>query len=371
METKHDCLVCSVPQTCGDDSILLFAETPILREIVITHLRDMQVSFQLEGELFRVNAGHTAAIAGLRRRLSAPERGDLRVSRERGARLLAACSLEEYGRHLDTDWFETSLRNDAFTVHFQPIIDTARQSVFAHECLIRLVSGRTYSGGEIVEAAIARGSVHVFDSYARQLSVRKAAEQFIPATKVFINFMPSSIYDPAFCMKSTLGAMARTVLRPEDIVFEVVESERVQDVRHLQRICEYYRKEGFGFALDDVGTGSNSLQMVCDLKPDYIKLDKSLISRVSEPMYRTAVEKLAEFAGLYGLQVIAEGVETAGTVAMLRQIGIGLMQGYHFARPSAKMIFRRDGVSDDLIQLALQTDLGGSPRFETPTPVQS
>jgi EAL domain-containing protein (putative c-di-GMP-specific phosphodiesterase class I) len=188
----------------------------------------------------------------------------------------------------------------------------------------------------------------LFDAYGRRLSVRKSGQQFISGAKVFINFMPSSIYDPAFCLASTLEEMSHTVLTPADIVFEAVESDHVHDVKHLQKICDFYRKEGFGFALDDVGTGSSSLQMVFDLKPDYIKLDKSLISKMHEPMYRSMIEKMVEFAGESRVGVVGEGVETAETVAMLHSVGIHLMQGWHFGKPSPLMV---SPMSRDLIQL--------------------
>jgi EAL domain-containing protein (putative c-di-GMP-specific phosphodiesterase class I) len=117
----------------------------------------------------------------------------------------------------------------------------------------------------------------------------------------------------------------------------VVESDHVRDVKQLRKICDYYRKQDFGFALDDVCTGTNSLQMVCDLRPDYIKLDKSLISGISDPMYQSVVHKLAEFADQFGLQVIAEGVETVETAQALQTMGIHLMQGYYFGKPAATM----------------------------------
>jgi EAL domain-containing protein (putative c-di-GMP-specific phosphodiesterase class I) len=315
----------------------VYATTPILRQLVASHLDHLGVAFRLERELFRIQPGAAEAIRSLQSSLSESQRADVRVSRERGAALLAASTLDAFGRQLETEWFDKALRDDNYTIFFQPIVDTRGMNVFAHECLIRLFADRFYNGGEIIQAAFARGSVHLFDSYARRLSIRKAGQQFIPGTKVFINFMPSSIYDPAFCMASALEEMARTSLKPQDIVFEVVESEEVQDVKHLQKICDYYRKEGFGFALDDVGTGSNSLQMVCDLKPDYIKLDKSLISRVSDPMYKSAIGKVAEFAMQFGLSTIAEGIETADTCELLREMGISLMQGYYFGKPAAQM----------------------------------
>ncbi len=141
------------------------------------------------------------------------------------------------------------------------------------------------------------------------------------------------------------------MLGPSDIVFEVVESDAVRDVRHLQKICDYYREEGFGFAMDDVGTGSSSLQMVCDLKPDYIKLDKSFISKISEPMYCAVIEKMAQFAHSSGIEVIAQGIETAETMEALRQIGIHLMQGWYFGKPAAQMKRSLDSTNQDLSQL--------------------
>ena len=331
------CALCSIPGEPPKGALFLYASTPILRQIVASNLRDLQLSFQLENELFRIDRDADGAVRGLLACLSDAERADIRVSQERGAAILGASSLEAFGKRLDTAWFDEAVRTDAFTTWFQAIVDTRDSQVFAHECLIRLFADRAYNGGEIIETAISRGRVHLFDSYARRLSIRMAGRQFIPGTKVFVNFMPSSIYDPALCMASTLEELAKTTLRATDIVFEVVESDHVPDVRQLRKICDYYRQQGFGFALDDVGTGTNSLQMVCDLKPDFIKLDISLVSGISNPMYKAAVQKLAEFADQFGLRVIAEGVERVETVQALQPMGIYLMQGYYFGKPAAMM----------------------------------
>ena len=94
--------------------------------------------------------------------------------------------------------------------------------------------------------------------------------------------------------------------------------------------------------------------MMCDLRPDYIKLDKSLISKISDPMYMTAVQKLAEMADQFGLKVIAEGIETSETMDKLRQTGIHLMQGYYFGKPAPQML----STTSDLIRVLSQ--VGGS-----------
>jgi EAL domain-containing protein (putative c-di-GMP-specific phosphodiesterase class I) len=297
----------------------------------------------------------------LRSQLSEAERADIRVSKQRGPGLLASSTLQEYGAKIDTAWFDAALRDDKFTIFFQPIVDTSKSIVFAHECLIRLFADRPYNGGEIIEAALSRGSIHTFDSYARRLSIRRAGIQVAAGTKVFVNFMPSSIYNPVFCMASTLEEMSKTGLKPADIVFEVVESDKIRDVSHLQRICDYYRDSGFGFALDDVGTGSNSLQMVCDLKPDYAKLDKSLISNIRQPMYLAAVQKLTEFADQFNVQVIAEGVEDSETMARLQKLNIHLMQGYFFGKPAPQM----NSIARDLTQIGNQLHESVAPQRVT------
>jgi EAL domain-containing protein (putative c-di-GMP-specific phosphodiesterase class I) len=333
-----ECALCTFQKDCADGSVFLYAAAPLLRDIVSAHLRDLGAIFRLEDELFGISGDQDQVFRDLRARLSEAECADIRVTRSRGSAVMVAPTLDQWDRQLDTSWFDRALQEDAFTSFFQPIVDTQYGRIFAYECLIRLFGDRPYNGGEIIEAALSRGRIHLFDAYARKLSIRKAALKRQANTKLFINFMPSSIYDPAYCMRSTLEEMEKTALRPADIVFEVVESETITDSKHLKKICDYYRRENFGFALDDVGAGSNSFQMICDLQPDYIKLDKSLISKIEDPMYYAAVGKLSEFAGQFGLKVIAEGIEDAQTAEKLQNLGIYLMQGYYFGRPGPDML---------------------------------
>ncbi len=319
---------------------MLYPTTPIVKDILIRALWDAKIGHRLEREMVCLDAAISdeQLAEGIKKCLSEFEMRDIRITRSRNAEMMNAPSLAGWMNQSDTSWFDRALEADRFTSHFQPIVNYGDGGVHGHECLIRLQLERPYSGGEIINAAVSRGRIHIFDSYTRQLSVRLAGAQHTPGTKVFINFMPSSIYDPAFCMKSTLEAMNRTNLTPKDIVFEVVESEAITDVNHLKKICAYYRDHGFSFALDDVGTGSNSLQMVCDLQPHYMKIDKSLISGIGNPMYRSAIQKLVDLGNEFGARVIAEGIETRESAEVCLSLGIELMQGYYFAKPSASMV---------------------------------
>jgi EAL domain-containing protein (putative c-di-GMP-specific phosphodiesterase class I) len=321
--------------------------------VLLTDVLDEHgIEFRRRRNLFEVTGPgeRTRLVSLLRQVLSEPERQAVSVLNGPLAGALGkdtgdfprAQPIDEWWRIHQTDWFSEALAKDRFEIWFQPIVNTAVEArpdrLLAHECLIRLNAGRMHNGGEIVDAARTRNEIHAFDSYARSLSIRSAARQSPLYTgKFFVNFMPSSIYNPEFCMKSTMATLAESGLTPRDIVFEVVESDRVRDPSHLRRICDYYRRHGFAFALDDVGTGANSLQMVCDLRPDYIKLDKSLISNIEQPMYAATIRKLVELAAQFGVLVIAEGVEQVQTMENLWLLGVQYMQGYLFGRPAPRV----------------------------------
>jgi EAL domain-containing protein (putative c-di-GMP-specific phosphodiesterase class I) len=332
--STSNCQVCRIQSTCTSANVYLYAPTPALCGRIESVLSSHRIPFTFKGGTFglRPEGDKNHVVNVLRQELSAPEALDLRVTFDL-VNLMAATSLEQFGKRVDTQWFADALVKDQFVYYFQPIVDTAAREVFGHESLVRLESDRFYNGGEIIETAIARGDVHVFDSYARGTAIRQAARQGV-SKSVFINFQPSSIYDPAFCMASTKRAMAETHYTASDIVFEIVESERVGDSKHLRKIVDYYREQNFRVALDDIGTGSNSLQMIAELQPDFIKLDKSLVWNISTAIGRNTIVKLAELAAESGIQTIAEGVETAEMRDTLIDSGITLMQGYFFGKPA-------------------------------------
>jgi EAL domain-containing protein (putative c-di-GMP-specific phosphodiesterase class I) len=275
---------------------------------------------------------HARVAALLRHLLSEPERRAVSVFSGDGTEYPRPRLLDEWWRVHETAWFTKALAENRFVTWFQPIIDTAHHRVAGHECLIRLPHGRAYSGAEILDAAWVRDELHTFDAYARNLAIRSAAQQSVDGM-YFVNFMPSSIYNPELCLKTTLQTLQESGLQPRNIVFEVVESELVQDRPHLHRICDFYRNHGFGLALDDLGTAPDSTQLVRDMQPDFIKLHKTLIRSVEKPLYAVTVRKLVEISDRRGICVVAKGVERMHEMENLWLLGVLYMQGYLFGRP--------------------------------------
>lgn len=235
-------------------------------------------------------------------------------------------------------WLTEMVRDGRLTTHFQPIVSASDPSrVFAYECLLRGVdaNGSLVSPGGMFEAARPAGLLFDLDREARLLAIKEATAHGISAN-VFVNFNPTSVYDPVYCLRSTMEAVEESPMSPQDIVFEVTESDEVKDVKHLVRIIDFYREAGFRIALDDLGAGYGSLNLMNNLRPDFVKLDLELVSGVHRDLYKAQVAtKVLEMAQKLDVATVAEGVEHEEEWRWLAENGADFVQGYFFAAPAS------------------------------------
>lgn len=252
-------------------------------------------------------------------------------------------SLHQFIMSISSDWLRTMLEESRLVTYFQPIVDTeATTSVFAHEALLRGVDSDGHPVPPSRLFATARDADLLFqlDLAARRSAIAAACRHGL-ATNLFINFTPTAIYDPDCCLRSTVRAIQDAGFTSEQVVFEVIESDRTTDVDHLVNILSYCRKHGFRVALDDVGAGCSSLNMVHQVRPDFIKLDMELIRDVDDDAYKaTMAGKLLEIARELNIRTIAEGIETPGELAWCRRAGVHYVQGYLIGRPAAEPVTR-------------------------------
>ncbi|WP_018978924.1 EAL domain-containing protein [Saccharibacillus kuerlensis] len=229
------------------------------------------------------------------------------------------------------------IMEEKFTSFLQPIVDE-QENVVAYEFLLRAAPGEEpFNPFELFDVARRTGMHSFLDRAARISAIRRSAELLPRGIKRFINFLPSSIYNPDYCLKHTFAAIQRYNLDPQDFVFEVVETEQINDMAHLQRIFNVYRSHGVSVALDDVGSGFSTPEVLSQLKPDFVKIDRGLIDRCDESeekqqLILDIVQRSKEFGGT----VLAEGIERREEYEYCRSAGIRLAQGYFFGRPSAE-----------------------------------
>ncbi len=229
------------------------------------------------------------------------------------------------------------LAENRLTSYFQPIA-LARDpgQVVAHEALMRGIDadGKLIGPGLLFDMAREAHLLYQLDLAARRTAIQVATQQNLEGD-LFINFNPTAIYDPAFCLRSTVWAIGRAGIPPERVVFEVNESDRSQDIRHLQDILRFYREAGFRMALDDLGSGYGSLNLIHQLHPDVIKLDMQLIRGVDQDPYKAIIaQKILELAQSLEITTVAEGVETAAELQWVQQHGVDLVQGYLIGKPA-------------------------------------
>ncbi|KKO55233.1 EAL domain-containing protein [Paenibacillus sp. DMB20] len=241
---------------------------------------------------------------------------------------------EERSKHYDV--FNIILGKH-FTSFMQPIVNRD-ETVIAYEFLLRpRQNGPSFQPHKLFEAARLIGLHSILDRAARISAIEASALWLPKGIKRFVNFLPSSIYNPEYCLTHTLDAIQRLSLDPADFVFEVVETEEVDDVKHLQAIFEVYRRNGISVAMDDVGAGYSTLEQMIRLKPDYVKIDRSLIDRCDEnPEQQQFLLTIANTAREFGACVLAEGIERRQEFEFCCSIGVELAQGYLFGKPAER-----------------------------------
>ena len=220
------------------------------------------------------------------------------------------------------------------TMAFQPIVDVALQRTHAYEALVRGANGE--GAGEVL-SRVDDETRYPFDQLCRTTAIRTASDlglrEEVDAPLLSINFLPNAVYEPRACIRQTLAIAMETGFPMNRIMFEFTENERM-DTDHILNILRTYKSMGFATAIDDFGAGYAGLNLLAAFQPDYIKLDMELIRDIdANAAKQTIVGGILKIATDLGVTPICEGVETEAECLVLREMGVTLMQGYHFARP--------------------------------------
>ncbi|HSP31154.1 MAG TPA: EAL domain-containing protein [Halomonas sp.] len=157
--------------------------------------------------------------------------------------------------------------------------------------------------------------------------------------RLSINFLPNAVYEPEACIEATLETAHRVGWPTDRLNFEITETERVNDRKHMRNIIESYREMGFTTSLDDFGNGYANLDLLTDLQPDTLKIDRDLVMECDSSKRRQAIlRSIVALAKTLGTKLIAEGVETREESRCLVSLGIPVQQGYYFSYPNLEAL---------------------------------
>lgn len=233
---------------------------------------------------------------------------------------------------LETQWLDDIIIKQSVVCYAQPIVDV-NENVYSFEILSRFINreGNLLNPGDVFSTARKRKRLYALDRLCRMTAVRASASL---QKKVFINFIPTSIYSPEHCLKSTVELARMLGVDPSNIVFEVVETEKVDDLNHLKRILKYYKDKGFLYALDDVGEGFSTLDVLEEITPNFMKLDIKYVQGVATSKEKQDIARvlLAAANKIHAIP-LAEGIEDREDFEWLKKAGYQLFQGYLFGKP--------------------------------------
>ena len=217
-----------------------------------------------------------------------------------------------------------------FTYAFQPIVDVKEGCIFSYEALVRGLNNEP--AGDIYKQ-VNQDNLYRFDQSCRVKAIELATRLGIDC-RLNINFFPNAVYQPELCIRSTLEAANAYSFPIENIVFEVIEGEVIRDQAHLANIINCYKKQGFKTAIDDFGSGYAGLNLLAEYQPDFIKLDRQLVTGIHRNPVRQAIARAVIMVckDLH-IDLLAEGVEEIAEVAWFVDQGVELFQGNYFAEP--------------------------------------
>jgi EAL domain-containing protein (putative c-di-GMP-specific phosphodiesterase class I) len=199
-----------------------------------------------------------------------------------------------------------------------------------HEALVRGCSGE--SPAQIV-ASVRPENLFYFDQACRLGAIREASRLGLEGD-LHINCTEVDPDNLEMALKSTAQAVYASRFEADQIVLEFNSLERLGDPRQLARVRSRANAFGFRVAADNFGTGEAGLKRLAVLRPEYVKLDRELVSGIhGSPRRQAMVLGVLASCQALGVEAIAAGIESEAEVNWLRQAGVACFQGYYFGRP--------------------------------------
>ncbi len=227
---------------------------------------------------------------------------------------------------------KNALKNNNIVPFFQEIRDRD-EKIVKYEALVRLIDykdgkEKVLYPGDFLLIAMNGG---LYSDVAKEV-LKQSLEFFSNREEMIsINFLPNDFFQPKVI--DTFIEIVEGFDEPERIVIEITEEESIEDFNRLIKIVKRFRKIGVKIAIDDFGSGYANYSHILKLKPDYLKIDGSLIRNIlTDDESNVLVKSIVHFAQDLGIKTIAEFVEDKEIFDRLKSYGVDEYQGYYFGK---------------------------------------
>lgn len=232
--------------------------------------------------------------------------------------------------------FMRLINDNLFDFFFQPIVETQTGNIFAYEMLMRTKEKLNISPERILEIATEKNQLYDVEkaTISNALNIIHENRDIFRTRKIFVNMIPAHILNNDDY--EDLRVQYADVMN--SVIIEFTEQTEVSD-EHLVTIQKRCREANMGLAIDDYGTGYSNVSSLLRYAPNYVKIDRALLTSIHEDMRKQhLVSNIVTFAHKYGILVLAEGIEKSEELKCVIALGADLIQGFYTGKPNKEFV---------------------------------
>ena len=335
----------------GGDEFTIILEN-VEDDKIVTHvaenvLQELAKPFQIGMEIFHISASigityypkdainhETLLMNADQAMYAAKEQG-----RNRYCNFTQAMRTRAQVRMRTINELRAAVNEEQFEVYYQPIVDMASGKIVKAETLIRWQHPKygLLGADSIIRLAEETGMIvdignWVFYKSAEQLAVWR--DKYDENHKISVNTSPSQYRDDGCVVQAWFDHMDKHNLPYDALVVEITESMMLDFDKGVTAKLEAFRNGGTKIALDDFGTGYSSLSYLQQINSDFLKIDRSFVNNITENERNMLLcREIINIAHIFGMEVIAEGIETSEQAKLLAASDCDYGQGYLYSKP--------------------------------------
>jgi EAL domain-containing protein (putative c-di-GMP-specific phosphodiesterase class I) len=240
---------------------------------------------------------------------------------------------------------DRALARDGFELHFQPIVSLTDKPSSHFEALVRMRDehGSMVFPGLFIPVAEQTGQIRNIDRWVIRRAIKELAQQSEQLC-LAVNLSGRSLGDSGL-VNEIRQSLADSKVGPHRLILEITETTALAEIDAARELLSSLHELGCTIALDDFGVGFSSFQYLKQLPVDYVKIDGSFIRGLDKNEDdRVFVRALNEAVHGYGKRTIAEFVENAEILRLLKEYGVDFAQGYHLGKPRPELIYSSAGI---------------------------
>ncbi len=238
----------------------------------------------------------------------------------------------------DYDLVEEIIRRNLLNYSFQPIVSASDGSIYSYEALMRSNTRRKITPLVILKYAGMQGKFPNIESatFLNVMDIIEENKDKIGNAKIFVNSIPG-------VKAANFDEIARRLSENSDKIVVELTEEAELDEGDLDELKQFFGKMNIEIAVDDYGTGYSNISNLLRYMPNYVKIDRSLLSEIqNKPQKQHFVREIIEFCHNNNIKALAEGIESSEELRTVIHLGADLIQGFYTGRPEPEFVGRID-----------------------------